>query len=104
MHSDFMKETTAQFERDWENALDTSEWATVQISPRKVLVLRKPEVMGRGITGFADVNKGACHMRIPTHYKIVETCPNSFVAHDYIRRKIQEEKEERDNKSDGKKK
>lgn len=66
----------AEFEKKWDEALKCDEYATVQISPRKVLVLRDSTGAGRGV--IAD-------MRMPRKFEVVVTCPNHYTAMNYIR-------------------
>lgn len=62
----------------WDQALPCEGWAIVQVSPRKVLVLKQRDD-GKGVIG---------DMRMPLRYDVVETCPNVYTAQRYIRTKF----------------
>jgi hypothetical protein len=77
-------EHLAQFDKDWQNALPCDDYAVVQISPRKWLVMKDTTGAGKGLVG---------DMRLPRKYVVVVTCSNQYTAYGYIRGLIRQTRE-----------
>lgn len=68
--SDFLKKTLDTFEEQWNAAIPCDDYAIVQLSPRKVLVLK----LNRGSRGISN------GVRMPARYDIVTICKNRYLA------------------------